>query len=297
MIAVLELGSRYAGQSWPAVFLEQEQQGGMETAILDETTQRYLGQWQRLVSTTNWDKGRIICAWRQSLAETDAPAAEYSDEAWSRQVGNVTPQHVGRLRRTWERFGAVSSEYAGLFWSHFQAASDWDDAEMWLEGAVQSDWSVMQMRQQRATALGLVDADTASADTDAPWDEDGEASSAAAASAGREAVVQDPSAARDEQDYDSYESRQSSADAGDDEQDDRSTDSDRNPSHDPVVAAESRRPFAELPSLPADVSDAFEAFKLCILRHKLAGWAEMSSADMLATLDALKELALSPPTE
>jgi len=153
------------------------------------------------------------------------------------------------------------------------------------------------VRDANAAALGLVDADTASADTDAPWDEDGEASSAAAASAGREAVVQDPSAARDEQDYDSYESRQSSADAGDDEQDDRSTDSDRNPSHDPVVAAESRRPFAELPSLPADVSDAFEAFKLCILRHKLAGWAEMSSADMLATLDALKELALSPPTE
>ena len=24
----------------------------------------FVGQWQRLVSTTNWDKGRIICQWR-----------------------------------------------------------------------------------------------------------------------------------------------------------------------------------------------------------------------------------------
>ena len=31
------------------------------------------------------------------------------------------------------------------------------------------------------------------------------------------------------------------------------------------------RPFASLPPLPADVNDAFEAYKLCILRHKLAG--------------------------
>ena len=34
------------------------------------------------------------------------------------------------------------------------------------------------------------------------------------------------------------------------------------------------RPFASLPPLPADVNDAFEAYKLCILRHKLAGWQE-----------------------
>ncbi len=171
-------------------YSEREQQGGMETAIIDETTRRYLGQWQRLVSTTNWDKGRILCAWRQSLQQSGAPAAEYSDEAWSRQVGTVTPQHVGRLRRTWERFGAVSNDYAGLYWSHFQAASDWPDAEMWLEGAVQSDWSVLQMRQQRATALGLVEADSADAGT--PWDEDGEVPSPGTA---RETVVQDPARA------------------------------------------------------------------------------------------------------
>jgi hypothetical protein len=54
------------------------------------------------------------------------------------------------------------------------------------------------------------------------------------------------------------------------------------------------RPFAELPALPADVSDAFEAYKLAILRHKLSGWQEISRDDMLASLDALGQLVLAP---
>jgi hypothetical protein len=54
------------------------------------------------------------------------------------------------------------------------------------------------------------------------------------------------------------------------------------------------RPFAALPSLPPDVNDAFEAYKLCILRHKLAGWDEISRDDLIWSLDALKELALAP---
>src|SRR4051812_31545091 len=112
----------------------------MELALIDQTSEQYLGQWKRLVSTTNWEKGQIIHEWREALRGSDAPAGEYSDESWSRRVGNVTPQHVGRLRRAYERFGAARGEYAGLFWSHFQAALDWEDAEMWLEGAVQSGW-------------------------------------------------------------------------------------------------------------------------------------------------------------
>src|SRR5262249_31800130 len=54
------------------------------------------------------------------------------------------------------------------------------------------------------------------------------------------------------------------------------------------------RTFAHLASLPADVSEAFESFKLSILRHKLAGWTELAREDLLAALDALKELALAP---
>ena len=122
--------------------------------LVVEASAQYVGRWNVLVSTTNWEKGRIICQWRAALQEADAPAAAYTDDAWSRQVGNVTPQHVGRLRRVFERFGQVYEQYDGLYWSHFQMAVEWPDAEMYLEGAVQNGGSVSQMRHQRWEALG-----------------------------------------------------------------------------------------------------------------------------------------------
>ena len=90
----------------------------------------------------------------RALAQAHAAASEYTDDAWSRQVGNVTPQHTGRLRRVYQRFAGVREAYPGLYWSHFQAALDWDDAEMWLEGAVQNGWSIAQMQNERARTLG-----------------------------------------------------------------------------------------------------------------------------------------------
>src|SRR6478609_9198348 len=90
----------------------------------EETSQVFLGQWQTLVSTTNWEKGRIIHEWRQSLTAAGASPQECSDETWSQRVGNVSSQHVGRLRRVYERFSAGREEYPGLYWSHFQVALD-----------------------------------------------------------------------------------------------------------------------------------------------------------------------------
>src|SRR5215472_3659573 len=144
------------------------------TIAVDETSAPFLGQWNRLVSTTNWEKGRIILEWRQALIAAEAPAADYSDEAWSTRVGNVTGQHVGRLRRVYERFDALRAELTALYWSHFQAALDWDDAEMWLEGAQQSGWSVAEMRRQRWQTLGAIEADRPREDdsTREPLDED-----------------------------------------------------------------------------------------------------------------------------
>ena len=129
------------------------------TAVSDDSSQPFVGRWNHLVSTTNWEKGRIIAEWRQALIDADRPAREYSDEAWSRLVGFVTGQHAGRLRRVYERFGQTYEEYRGLYWSHFHAALDWDDAEMWLEGAVQSKWTVSQMRRQRWEATGAVESE------------------------------------------------------------------------------------------------------------------------------------------
>ena len=112
-----------------------------------------MARWNHLISTTNWEKGRIISQWRGALLAASASPQEYSDEAWSRRLQSVTPQHVGRLRRVWERFGEVYTDYDRLYWSHFQAALDWSDAELWLEGAVQNNWSISEMRGQRATMI------------------------------------------------------------------------------------------------------------------------------------------------
>ena len=54
------------------------------------------------------------------------------------------------------------------------------------------------------------------------------------------------------------------------------------------------RPFENLPELPADFREAFDGFKVAIIHHRLARWQEISLDDVLATLDALRQLALVP---
>lgn len=119
-------------------------------------SKQYHQQWHQLVSTTNWAKGKIICKWRESMRAAGFSAHHYSDESWSRRVGNVTPQHTGRLRKVYLRFDSNRKEYPKLHWSHFLIALDWDDAELWLEGAQQSQWSVSQMQKMRSTTLDKI---------------------------------------------------------------------------------------------------------------------------------------------
>ena len=132
---------------------------GFESPVKQEDDQavialseQYRQRWNQLVSTTNWEKGNIICQWRAALQAEGLTPHHFSDEAWSRQIGNVTPQHTGRLRKVSVRFGALWQEYPGLYWSHFFAALDWEDPELWLEGAIQNHWSVFQMQTARLKA-------------------------------------------------------------------------------------------------------------------------------------------------
>ena len=261
----------------------------MDSALIDQTSETFLGQWKRLVSTTNWEKGQIIFEWREALRDSGAPAIEFSDDAWARRVGNVPPQHVGRLRRAYERFAATRDEYPGLFWSHFQAALDWDDPELWLEGAVQSSWSISEMRQKRWEANGGVANEELPLDEAPPWDEDAEPSGEILSATMEK--VQTPQGARAGHESDATDSDEySDSEDGDADPNSQSSYSDATGS----TASPPVRPFASLPPLPVDVSDAFESYKLCILRHKVAGWQEISRDDMLASLDALKQLALAP---
>lgn len=260
---------------------------------LAQASQPYIGEWNQLVSTTNWEKGRIICAWRGALVDDGAASSEYADEAWARLVGGVTGQHVGRLRRVAARFGQSFGQYRGLYWSHFQAALDWDDAEMWLEGATQSGWSVSQMRKQRWETLGAVA-------EDAPQDEDvvsGELDEDFEPAQHQEPI---PSALMPE--YSEIEAgpRHEGPDFGDEDDTGAAAASHDNESYAGNGEAETStpiervRPFEALADLPDDVLDAVERFKLLILQYRREGWQSLSSADMVSALDALKQLALAP---
>jgi hypothetical protein len=270
--------------------VKDRQHAAVETAVAaasDEASQPFVGRWNHLVSTTNWEKGRIIAEWRQALVDTDRPSREFSDEAWARLVGFVTGQHTGRLRRVYERFGQAYLEYRGLYWSHFHAALDWDDAEMWLEGAVQSKWTVGQMRRQRWEATGAVESER-------PFDE--------------EIVV-----AEVDEDVDPAQSRDQAAkrvqeqmaevqgppipegaDFGEEGEATAHARSDAEPAEETIPLV---RPFADLAELPDDLADAFEAFKLAILRHKAEGWQQVSLDDVTGALESLKELAWAPSVD
>jgi hypothetical protein len=253
--------------------------------VAEETSRPYVQRWHRLVSTTNWEKGRIVAEWRAALIEAGAPASEYSDDAWSRRLGGVSPQHTGRLRRVYARFGGVQTDYPGLYWSHFQAALDWEDAEMWLEGAVRNAWSVAEMRQQRALTLDVVGADETAdpSDVSEEFDLDYEPEAGDEVPptiSAAHGVVAEAENWGEEQGAD----RQHGEPGGDDDE----------AYAEPLVETAAARPFARLVELPQDLNEAFESFKLAILRHKLAGWSEVSRDDVLGSLDALKQLALAP---
>ncbi len=250
-----------------------------------EQSQPFIGQWNQLISTTNWEKGQIICQWREALVEKDAPASEYSDEAWSQLVGGVTPQHVGRLRRTSERFGDAFGDYQGLFWSHFYAALDWDDAEMWLEGAVQSKWSISGMRQQRWETMGKVGADKPQDGDIVSIEMQEETQSLALSETKRnndKEYVEGP--VHEGPDFGDDDgtagSKKSTKAEGDEDADGKA-----------APKPHQIKPFEAFTNLPDDVMEAASQFKVAIIKHKLSEWDEMEQKDMLGLLDALKQLA------
>ncbi|CAE7686408.1 unnamed protein product [Symbiodinium microadriaticum] len=261
-------------------------------AKLEEASAPFLGQWTKLISTTNWDKGKIIYQWRTSLQEAGAPAAEYADDAWARSVGGVTGQHVGRLRRVFERFGDNYPTYDGLYWSHFQAAIEWEDAEMWLEGAANNKWSVASMRNQRWETMGKIESERPE-ESDvvaSEVDEDFEPAQ------GNDGEVRGSIGEMDGPTGPSHEG----PDFGDEEQESHARESSgmaEGEVGDSTEAPSLVKPFAEIGSMPDDVLDAFEAFKLAIIRHRGAAWEEISQEDMISCLESLKVLVNAPSGE
>ena len=257
-----------------------------EDGELGDLARPFVGRWNELISTTNWEKGRIISQWRQALMDSGADSQQHSDEAWARRVGGVTAPHVGRLRRVHDRFASTYQTYEGLYWSHFLAALDWDDAPLWLEGASREKWSVSRMREQRWQAHGAVESnrpmpgEIVTADTD-------EDVVLPAQGGGRTKEYGDDSGV-------SSGPVHEGPDFGDEEELMSLTGETGAPRVDEQTSAESSatggnvvQPFAGLPELPDDLADAIEVLKLAVLRHKTAGWAETDPETIQRYLDAV----------
>lgn len=281
-VEVLEIDNRLTSHSSPVM---------EDDARSVELSEPFVTRWSVLISTTNWEKGAIICAWRSELESQAAPASCCSDEAWSRRVGGVTSQHVGRLRRVYQRFGSTHHSYSRLYWTHFLAALDWDDAELWLEGAGQSNWSVSQMRTMRWEASGGDPTTTPSESeiVNVSIDED---FTPTPEPVGRE---KDSERAHDMPEGPRYDG----PDFGDEPGGDGGAVSvaeggqdGEMPWEEPAPVEPTTSPFASLPVLPVDVANSLEQFKLAIIRHRSSQWSELSKESMLQTLDALRAFAM-----
>lgn len=267
-----------------------------DQAFHERESSGYIGQWNTLVSQTNWEKGRVICEWRAALQEKGAPVAEYSDEAWSRLVGGVTSQHVGRLRRVFTRFEGEKERYPKLYWSHFHAALDWQDAEMWLQGAADNQWSVSQMRNQRWETMGKLadqkpnpgDVITSELDEDLETNERGR----------RDNMDDFQSSPRlegpdfgEDGEPGSKGNRKSKEDAP--EGTAANLDDDNRVSVMNEDTVPGLRPFENIDQLPEEFGNLVEDFKLSIIHFKSEGWEEVSQKQVLEVLDGLKYLATS----
>ncbi|MFO0940286.1 MAG: hypothetical protein U0930_05910 [Pirellulales bacterium] len=57
---------------------------GLDDPKATELSSEFIVRWEKLISTTNWEKGKIIFDWREALIGSQANATAYSDEAWSK---------------------------------------------------------------------------------------------------------------------------------------------------------------------------------------------------------------------
>ena len=259
--------------------------------LIDELSASHIGSWNKLVSQTNWEKGAVILRWRNAMTDAELPRTAYSDEAWARRVGNVTAQHVGRLRRVSERFGEAVADYPNLFWSHFQAALDWEDAEMWLEGAVQNDWSVAQMRSQRWEAIGAPanlkpqehEIFTAEIDEDVNPHNDSYPTPA-------ERVQPRTAEIKTVDGFDADAPPFDVATEPEKKKTKKSTEKTASPGPSTGELLESLKNLTELPE---DLRESLETLKVAILNHKLGGWKDVSTQKLLNLLDAFKLLVVA----
>ncbi|MDR1494277.1 MAG: hypothetical protein LBT05_16400 [Planctomycetaceae bacterium] len=263
----------------------------LQSPVVVEVSNDFIASWNRLISMTNWEKGKLISLWRAKLAENHLPRQIYSDESLAKRIGNVSGQHIGRLRRVYERFGETFTQYTGLFWSHFQAVLDWDDAEKWLLDALENQWSVATMRLKRWEAIGSP-AGQKPRDSDiimSEQDEDVNAYNDSDTVLDGNIKSVEPNRKHKNKDHDKDRKKRSNSDSDGDRADGFSA----NDLGEFSSPAEAFAQMKQMKDLPEDLQEAFEQLKIVILSHKVSGWREVDPQRILTFLNAMKVVVIT----
>lgn len=109
---------------------------------------------QLAVSQCNWVVGECASKWTRKYARGR------TDTDFGMLVG-LSSDQVFQRRRVWETFGDVHAEYAGLKWSHFYVALNWNDAPECLQWAQENEATVAEMKAWRRATHGEEPADEA----------------------------------------------------------------------------------------------------------------------------------------
>ncbi len=273
--------------------------------LVNEIAMEFIGFWNRLVSQTNWEKGKVIHTWRTRLIEAGIPRSLYSDESIARRIGNVSSQHIGRLRRVYERFGdpeayRENDRFTNLYWSHYQAALDWEDADDWLDKASADGLSVAQMRIARWEKYGAP-ADRKPKESEivaSEPDEDVNPMNDSNAEMG-EIDILPPGDGNDERKTRDRESSSKEGETKSDLQEENQVPTPSRGSDEPWESTPKRstveilREMTDYPALPDDLAGPIDNLKTGILNHRLAGWEEVAQTDLLKWLDALRGIVLA----
>ena len=264
----------------------------LSSPVIEEVSSDFISSWNRLISMTNWEKGKLIHNWRTKLLENGLPRQVYSDESLAKRLGNVSGQHIGRLRRVYERFHEAFEKFSGLYWSHFQAVLDWDDAEDWLADASENQWSVAAMRLQRWEAIGSP-AGQKPNDTDIIMSEPDEDvnpynDSDTILDGNRKSV--EPNRDKENRDNAKKKKGEGGDHGGSGGGQDARAPGDYGDFSSP---AEAFAQMKQMKDLPEDIKEAFEQLKVVILSHKVSGWREVDPQRILTFLNAMKVVVMT----
>ena len=114
---------------------------------MSESEQQLITVARDAVSQCNWVVGECATKWTKKYAKGR------TDSDFGQMVG-LTGDQIYQRRRVWDAFGESYNSFAGLKWSFFYVALNWDDAEKCLEWAQDNDATVAEMKAWRKAQHG-----------------------------------------------------------------------------------------------------------------------------------------------